>query len=330
MSKIFITTTAQNTHWDRYARSNYDRIIRAAKAYSGHDHSIASTPSDADCILFVGSSCKFHFDLIESELYRKFPSKSLIFDFQDNTIPRIAGIYMKIPYFLHAPIYKSGFYVRVFDNSLLADEVPFSECIYLFSFVGRVANCSDIRRRILDLKHTRAHLEDAWTHQSDHDKRYAAILQRSKFVICPRGYGPSTWRLFETMRAGRVPVIVSDEWVAPGGLDWNRFSIRVCEREVDRIPALLEASEGLSEEMGAAAKRAWQQNFSEEKCFGWIAETCTQIQSVRQSYARLEQRSIMVETLNPLYFKNYYREWARQVMGRAGMIPLMKQMGIIS
>jgi hypothetical protein len=330
MGKIFVTTTAQNTRWDPYARSNYDRITRAAQVYSGSDHSIANSPSDADCILFVGSNCKFHFDVVESELYRKFPSKCLIFDFQDNTIPRMAGIYMQIPSFLRVPIYESGFYVRVFDNLMLADEVPFSECVYLFSFVGREANCPNVRRRILNLKHTRAHLDDAWTRQSDHDKRYAAILQKSKFVICPRGYGPSTWRVFETMRAGRVPVIVSDEWVAPGGLDWSRFSFRISESEVAGIPALLEASEGLSEGMGAAAKKAWQENFSVEKSFGWIAERCGKIQSVRSTYARLEKRSIFVETINPLYCKNYYREFARQIMGRAGMIPLMKQIGIIS
>jgi hypothetical protein len=330
VSKIFITTTAKNTRWDPYARSNYDRIIRAAEAYSGRDHSIAISPSEADSIVFVGSSSKFHFDVLESELYRKFRSNSLIFDFQDNTIPRVAGIYMTIPYALRTPIYKSGFYVRVFDNSVLDDDTPFSQCTYLFSFIGRVVNCPHVRNRVVRLEHPRAYLEDAWSHQSDSDKRYAGILQKSKFILCPRGYGASTWRLFETMRAGRVPVIISDEWLAPGGLEWDKFSIRVPEREVDRIPAALEALEEVSEEMGLAARKAWEDNFSVAKSFGWIAETTTKIQSVRSAYAQVENRITITETLNPLYRRSYYREVAREVMARVGMLGLMRQIGFIA
>jgi hypothetical protein len=325
VTKIFITTTAEVTRWDPFARSNYQRVIRASEAYSRCDHSAGSSPSDADCILFVGSSCKFHFDIVKSDLYRKFRSKSLVFDFQDNTIPRLAGIYMKIPSHLRAPIYRSGFYVRVFDNFVLDDKAPFSQCVYLFSFVGRVANCPELRGAIARLKHPRAHLEDASSNQSDHDKRYADILQKSKFVLCPRGHGPSTWRLFETMRAGRVPVIVSDEWLPPSGLEWDRFCVRVPESEVDRIPSLLEAMEALSEEMGLLARKAWEDNFSVERSFGWIAETCAQIQSVRSKYAGLETRSIIMETLNPLYRRHYYRELARETMVRVGIRPLMRK-----
>ena len=45
------------------------------------------------------------------------------------------------------------------------------------------------------------------------------------------------------MMLGRVPVIVSDQWVPPDGPDWESFSMRVKEREVDTIPAMLEAAQ---------------------------------------------------------------------------------------
>ena len=35
------------------------------------------------------------------------------------------------------------------------------------------------------------------------------MLRQSKFVICPRGVGTSSIRLFECLRAGRVPIIVA-------------------------------------------------------------------------------------------------------------------------
>jgi hypothetical protein len=84
------------------------------------------------------------------------------------------------------------------------------EAKYLFSFVGNSSNCASLRKRILKLKHAESLLEDSSSSQSDRDVRYAEFLSKSKFVLCPRGLGPSTWRVFETMRAQRVPV--SDEW----------------------------------------------------------------------------------------------------------------------
>ena len=50
-------------------------------------------------------------------------------------------------------------------------------------------------------------------------------------MICPRGWGSSSIRLFEVMEMGRVPVIISDAWVneAP---KWADFSVRVSEADV--------------------------------------------------------------------------------------------------
>jgi hypothetical protein len=59
--------------------------------------------------------------------------------------------------------------------------------------------------------------------------------------------------VYETLLAGRVPVIVSDAWAAPTGIDWQRCSIRVREAEVSRIPALLERREVDWEVMADAA-----------------------------------------------------------------------------
>src|SRR5262249_48427257 len=154
------------TKWDPYALSNYERIVRAAKRSISLGHSIASNSAEADCILFVGSRCKFHWDVLNSQLYRQYPSKCAVFDFQDNTIPRIPGLYMQIPLHLRGiPIYEAGFYLRIFDNEVLKANIPFSECTYLFSFMGRVANCSRVRARLLDLRHPRANIEHVDSNQ---------------------------------------------------------------------------------------------------------------------------------------------------------------------
>ena len=38
---------------------------------------------------------------------------------------------------------------------------------------------------------------------------YFRIMHNSMFVLCPRGVAPSSYRIFEAMKAGRVPVIIA-------------------------------------------------------------------------------------------------------------------------
>ncbi len=87
-------------------------------------------------------------------------------------------------------------------------------------------------------------------------------MRNSKFVLCPRGRATVSIRLFETMELGRVPVILSDEWVPPDGPDWPGCSLRVPERRVGGLPALLRSCEPNAEEMGRQARAAWEQWFS--------------------------------------------------------------------
>jgi hypothetical protein len=91
---------------------------------------------------------------------------------------------------------------------------------------------------------------------------YAADLMSSAFVLCPRGHGTSSIRLFETMRAGRVPVIVSDDWAPPVGLDWESFSIRVPERDVASVVEICRDRATEAVAMGRRAADAFEQWFA--------------------------------------------------------------------
>lgn len=46
-------------------------------------------------------------------------------------------------------------------------------------------------------------------------KEYCNILARSVFALCPRGYGPSSFRIMESIHFGAIPVYVSDSFVQP-------------------------------------------------------------------------------------------------------------------
>ena len=68
-------------------------------------------------------------------------------------------------------------------------------------------------------------------------------------ILCPRGEGTSSIRLFESLRMGRPPVIISDQWVPPEGPAWDTFSVRIPERRIHTIPDRLTELEHQAEMM---------------------------------------------------------------------------------
>lgn len=65
-----------------------------------------------------------------------------------------------------------------------------------------------------------------WINNSEY-YRYLSIASRSKFLLCPRGYGLNSFRLYEAFQLGCVPVIVTDNIFLPWSdeLNWNEFCI---------------------------------------------------------------------------------------------------------
>ena len=45
--------------------------------------------------------------------------------------------------------------------------------------------------------------------------KFQQIMSESYFSICPRGYGPTSFRLYESIAAGVVPVYISDSHFLP-------------------------------------------------------------------------------------------------------------------
>ncbi len=214
-----------------------------------------------------------------SPLFKAYKEKSMVIDFFDNPYCLLPGLYVGLRREqICGEKFQSGFYIRVADNPLFQEfgEYPIKLDL-LFSFIGKVSNYPKARQEILRLQHIRAIIKDQSSNQSDKDADYMKILFRSKFVLAPRGLGPSSWRLFEIMRAGRVPVIISDAWVPPKGLEWNKFSIHIPEHSINEIPMVLELYEPESEKMGKRARTEWERCFSYSGSFAWMAQRLIEI-----------------------------------------------------
>jgi hypothetical protein len=319
MSNVHVVTTAKETKWSPYARANYERVLRAAKHDSKRKHILVDSPDEADLIIFVEANSPFHVDILRTNLYKTFSDKCFVFDSQDYALPSIPGLYMCVPpHLTELPIYEYGFYIRVFDNSMLDGSIPDAQ--FLFSFIGKVGNCDKLRRRVIGLNHPRSFLADSSSNQADNDLEYVRIMKQSKFVVCPRGFGPSTWRCFEAMKAGRVPVVVSDNWSPPPGLNWNDFSIRIPEAEVDTIPSVLEAIEHLAGEMGCRARQAWHDNFALDRSFHYLVERCLEIQPFIKSCEKVVRRNRLTEVSKP-HVSRFIKDNLRMVIDNRPFIP---------
>ena len=78
--------------------------------------------------------------------------------------------------------------------------------------------------------------------QESDAETYRAALAKSIFTLCPSGTGPNTLRVWEALRSGSIPVILSDDWLPPGRTaQWHAAAI-FCEEnrgEIRRLPERL-------------------------------------------------------------------------------------------
>jgi len=108
----------------------------------------------------------------------------------------------------------------------------------LFCFIG-AEYTHPIRKLIVNMYDT-CHDTYKWMSES-YKSKFFDMMENSKFSLCPRGTGLGTIRLFETMGMKRVPVILSNGFVPPldWKVDWNEFSVRIHEKNYDKIPEIL-------------------------------------------------------------------------------------------
>src|SRR5688572_29067298 len=133
----------------------------------------------------------------------------------------------------------------------------------------------------------------------DYERRYAEVAKASKFVLCPRGLSVSSIRLFETMRMGRVPVILSDAWIAPPGPRWEMCAIRVREKDFAKVPRLLEQREPEAVKMGELARKEWEEWFSDEVLFHRLVELCLDIRANRKWPESVTRWPVYLQRLRP-------------------------------
>ncbi len=296
--RVFITSCETGPE----AWTAHEDKLKSFYELSDKRYTLAASPQAADIIL-IGNVREEHWgkQILQHELIKKHPGKS--FSLSDADHPMI----------LHHGIYASGTKsifnfgrVRTGSYTLGSDEWlnPYIQAHrssdpnsvkkeYLLTFVGRSAFSSRqfmrVRDAVFNMKFERpdVFIEDSsrfnvWSLDNSVEKRrqqrhYYDVLLRSKFCLCPRGEGASSMRLFEALKLGVAPVIVSDHWIFPRGPRWHEFSIIIKEKHIGRVERVVEAHEHDYRAMGALAARAFEEHFSERVYFNYVVDNCREI-----------------------------------------------------
>jgi len=263
--RIFLTTTEPENDLVRRLLSQ----MWVALAALAPRHSAADSAANSDAVLFVESGrnkfASYRKVLLDRPEIVEFPSKCFIYDFTDRPASFLPGLYAAMPVGRY-----DAFSMRaipgwddtpdsVFDKAVA--RASGTEC--LFSFRG--SRSSQVRAQLF-ATHFDSRLcsitetQGWWDFDPAGPVRidYLAEIRSTLFPLAPRGLGTTTLRLYEIMRLGRAPVILSDDWVPPNDLPWGDFSIRVAESRVRDLPRILATFEPCARELGENARAAWE------------------------------------------------------------------------
>jgi hypothetical protein len=313
MKKVYIEyiglTHQENGILGTYAENAKEKI-----------YEICTTPDEADLILLVKLKGYGPFiNVLLNKSFFKYPRKTYMFCSGDKPLYFIPGLYTSLES-KFSTFNKSCHYIHGPKNKYFLEDRIDESPEFLYSFVGNIGT-NIIRQKIISLDDDRALIENTYgrinkinnstNKASDWEKyriQYADSIFNAKFILCPRGFGTSSFRIFEAMRCGRVPVIISNDWVEPFGLNWSEFSIRIREEETDQIPNILLSNEPSFGVMGNKARKIWENYFSESYSFNILM---TQIETIHLQRNYLFNRDTLksvLKSFHPTFIKGFIKE----------------------
>jgi glycosyltransferase involved in cell wall biosynthesis len=268
-------------------------------------------PNNADVILYIDNG---YYGLSQIRTYfealKNFSRQQIIvYSETDWPLPWAPGAYPSLssrvkdkdPYF-------SWCFLSASHSNLYTRSLPDIKPCYLFSFLGRIST-HPVRKKISQLHNPSTpclDINDAKLYFSDYSysSTYYNLIQSSKFILCPRGFGRGSIRVYEAMALGRVPIIISDAWKEHSEPDMSSCCIRIPEKAIENIPQILAAYEHKAEELGNKARKLFEHYFAPEVFFERLIEqACKRSESI--NLRSLLLCSLIQHGLVPWHLKTY-------------------------
>ena len=100
-------------------------------------------------------------------------------------------------------------------------------------------------------------------------REYVENMVESDYILCARGSGNFSYRLYETLSCGRIPVFIDTDCVLPYDfdIDWRKYLVWVEERELSTVAEkVAEFHAGLSPQdfldLQLACRKLWEEKIS--------------------------------------------------------------------
>jgi len=261
------------------------------------DYAFTTDWDDADVIL-VGSAGntfgKHMLQFCQSDKYKRYRDKCYAISTTDVEYPTLPGLYTSVM----GEKFRNGYSAPIHyvtSNVARWDWKPlnWNDRNVPISFIGSSAT-HPVRSEMMKVHWPEGSIvEDVWAKGGkpwwsndgsfivQRQERYAEVMQRTKYALCPRGRSANSIRIYEAMESGCIPVIVADEIHLPSGPDWDRFVLRV---KVDGVPSLgqmlLDMADG--ELKSKIARMEWEQHFHPKKAIDYIM---VMLNNIRQTSA---------------------------------------------
>jgi hypothetical protein len=275
--RIFIDLSGHG-HWYRL---ELEKLIEAMSRARTPDAILVDGIHTADCVLRIEGCPQLRDKVSTCVKWNKSKSpREFIWDSGDLPTGGLPGFYVSLPSYMYDKRRHRAFCLPIKCNEVIRP-YDLSEATFLYGFFGAVS--SGLRGRMAaalrpqnDQQNALIEIRDSiWNQMFDRSGLkakvdYAENTRRCRFNLCPRGnvLAGAGSRLYETMQAARVPVIISDWITLPEGVDWNSCAVRVRERDISLIPQILREHSDRWAEMAVNARRAWETHFSEEAMLG--------------------------------------------------------------
>jgi hypothetical protein len=114
------------------------------------------------------------------------------------------------------------------------------------SFVGSIThNCRKIMVDQLSNKNDILIMTDGWTNQINLEKqeKFLNVTSSSRFTLCPRGYGKTSFRLYEALKLNSIPIYIYDESFLPYTelIDWSKMAILIHVNDICNLYQILKS-----------------------------------------------------------------------------------------
>ena len=127
---------------------------------------------------------------------------------------------------------------------------------WLASFMGKFET-HGVREEMRQALQNR---DDVYISKSKDTQAYIELMADSYIALAPRGYGGQTFRFYEAMQFGCVPMLIGDIDTRPfkRWIEWWEFSAYSSRGDIDATLSMAKAGIDLTKEMGQRARQVWQ------------------------------------------------------------------------